>query len=316
MFPSVSIIVPSYNEEKFISRCLDSILNQNFKEYEVLCIDDGSTDNTFNILLEYSKKDSRIIPLKNPKKGVSSARNFGISISHGKYISFIDSDDFVQPQMLEFLFNTIEKNSSDFVFCGSETTNFIETKLFNYNFNKPSLSELLYNDYNLPPICVWTKMINKDFLLENNIFFSNHKIGEDVLFCSKLFSKSNNYYYIDSPLYINFININGVINNNTWDIKRLDQAETFLLSFDVLNNYYDKKVPIWFIDGGLKYLLTYRLFSKNNDKDKIKKIFKSYFRKYLKCKDISLANKIYVFISYHFPLLYEVRRKLLDKTIR
>lgn len=316
MIPKISIIVPSYNEEKNISRCLNSILNQTFKDFEVICVDDGSTDSTFEILTAYSEKDSRIIPLKNTGKGVSSARNFGIENSHGEYIGFVDSDDFIQPQMFSFLYKTISDNNADFVFCGSETTTKISEKSFDYNFKKINLSDFLFSDYNLPPICVWTKLIKKTFLLSNNIKFNNFKIGEDVLFCSELFSATENYYYVDLPLYTNYINSSGVINNNIWDKKRLDQSETFLLSYDILKKSNDIKSASWFIEGGIKYLLTYKFFSDNGDNEKIKLLFKTYYKEYKNCSEISFANKIYVFISYHFPLLYELRRKLLDKTIR
>ena len=114
MSPKISIIIPSYNEEKNISRCLDSILSQTFSDFEVLCVDDGSNDNTFDIIKEYSKKDNRIIPMKNPEKGVSSARNFGINNANGNYIGFVDSDDFIQPQMYEFLYRAIIENKCDF----------------------------------------------------------------------------------------------------------------------------------------------------------------------------------------------------------
>ena len=101
MSPKISIIIPSYNEEKNIFRCLDSVMNQTFSDFEVLCVDDGSNDKTFDIIKKYSEKDSRIIPMKNPNKGVSSARNFGIENAKGDYIGFVDSDDFIQPQMYE-----------------------------------------------------------------------------------------------------------------------------------------------------------------------------------------------------------------------
>ena len=117
MSPKISIIIPSYNEEKNISRCLDSVMNQTFSDFEVLCVDDGSNDKTYDIIKKYSEKDSRIIPMKNPYKGVSSARNFGIENAKGDYIGFVDSDDFIQPQMYEFLYKAVTENNCDFSVC-------------------------------------------------------------------------------------------------------------------------------------------------------------------------------------------------------
>lgn len=134
--PKISIIIPSYNEENNISRCLDSVLNQTFTDFEVLCVDDGSSDSTFEIIKQYSKNDDRIVPLKNPQKGVSSARNFGIENAKGDFIGFVDSDDFIQPQMYEFLFRAVTENNCDFSVCKYIKTSKINEEFFYYKVDK------------------------------------------------------------------------------------------------------------------------------------------------------------------------------------
>lgn len=319
MAPKISIIVPAYNEEKYISRCLDSILAQTFSDFEVICVDDGSTDNTFTILTEYSEKDSRIIPLKNTGKGVSSARNFGIDNSNGEYIGFVDSDDFIQPQTLEFFFRTFSENKADMVICGCNRTFDISPGYFEYRCRDISCTELI-NSNNIDSfLCVWTKMVKKE-LVKDRIFFEKYKIGEDTLFCSNLWINSDCVFYIDLPMYNYFINPDGVFSNNLSNEKWLDQLKTHYQAYLNFKNYKEILVPLWFLENGIKFLLSYKLFSKKNknktNREEIKSLYKKYFTEYKKCKSISTANKIYVFISYHFPLLYEVRRKLLDKTIR
>ena len=141
--PLISIIVPSFNEEKNIRRCLDSILNQTWNDFEVICVDDNSTDSTFEIIKEYSVKDNRIKAYKNPHKGVSSARNFGISKAEGSYIGFVDSDDFIQPQMYEFLYRAIKENGCKLAVCRYEKTSEFIEKYFEYNCRECKSEEFI-----------------------------------------------------------------------------------------------------------------------------------------------------------------------------
>lgn len=115
--PKLSIIVPIYNVEKYLPRCIESILNQTFREFELILINDGSTDNCKEICEKYKKIDSRIIVVNKKNGGVSSARNFGIDISRGEYIGFVDPDDFIDANMYEILFNTANSYNSDMVIC-------------------------------------------------------------------------------------------------------------------------------------------------------------------------------------------------------
>ncbi len=319
MAPEISIIVPAYNEEKHIARCLDSILNQTFTDFEILCVDDGSSDKTFDIIKKYSEKDSRIIPLKNTGKGVASARNYGIENSKGNYIGFVDSDDFIQPQMFEFLFRAADENSGDMSVCGCRRTAVQEEKIYKYSCRECTCTELIEKNKIDSFLCVWTKLVKKEIIIDK-IKFENYRIGEDSFFCSKLWAASEKVMLVDLPLYNYFTNPDGVFSNSLSDEKWLDQIKTHFLSYRTFKDYKEKTPSVWFLENGIKFLLSYRLFSEKNKnktgRQQIKTLYKEYFSEYKKCSDISAANKIYVFISYRFPLLYEVRRKLLDKTIR
>ena len=127
----ISVIIPVYNVEKYLRECLDSLINQSFKDFEVICIDDGSTDKSYKILEEYSQKDSRIKVLKQEHNGAGAARNLGIEIAKGKYIQFLDSDDYFEPNMLEELYNTAEKFGADMAVCSArkvdEAGNIVES---------------------------------------------------------------------------------------------------------------------------------------------------------------------------------------------
>ena len=111
----ISIIIPVYNVSKYLRVCLDSVINQTYKDLEIICINDGSLDNSLDILKEYSNKDNRIIIIDKKNSGVSAARNDGIERSSGEYLFFIDSDDYIDNDFIEVFYNNAKKNDSDLV---------------------------------------------------------------------------------------------------------------------------------------------------------------------------------------------------------
>ena len=113
----VSVIVPVYNVEKYLSRCLESLINQSLKDIEIICINDGSTDNSLQILKQFAYKDNRIKIINQTNSGQSVARNKGLAIASGKYIGFVDSDDWIDNDYYEKMFETIERTNSDFACC-------------------------------------------------------------------------------------------------------------------------------------------------------------------------------------------------------
>lgn len=311
MNPAISIIIPSFNEEKYISRCLDSVLNQTFTNFEVLCVDDGSTDNTFNIIKEYSAKDSRIIPLKNPGKGVSSARNFGIDNAKGDYIGFVDSDDFIQPQMYEFLYRAVTENDCDFSVCNYKKTSDIKEELFEYKCEKIDYKKLVKRDDIFSSVCF--KLIKKSFI--GIIRFDNYKIGEDTVFSSFLYS--NHAVFIDISLYVYYDNIKSCTSTFFEDEKWFDLVKTRFLSYEILKKE-NQFIANFFLERSMKCLLSYRFNIKNTPNEKkFKKPLNDYFKKYimpfLKCKDISLKNRIIIPIFFLVPPLYSAFRKIMEK---
>ncbi|MBR4607518.1 MAG: glycosyltransferase family 2 protein, partial [Lachnospiraceae bacterium] len=119
----ISVIIPVYNSENYLARCLYSILNNTYQEIEIICVNDGSTDESVQILAEYVKKDNRISIINKENGGLSSARNAGMKKCKGKYVTFIDSDDWVHPQYFEFLLFAMQKYDSDAVICSNIIVN-------------------------------------------------------------------------------------------------------------------------------------------------------------------------------------------------
>ncbi len=128
--PLISVIVPIYNVEEYLSGCLESILSQNFSDFEIICIDDGSTDESGSILEMYASKDSRIRTVHQENKGLSSARNVGLDMARGEYIAFCDSDDYYHPDFLKKLYETITQTQADVVTCSLVATHEKNTGLF------------------------------------------------------------------------------------------------------------------------------------------------------------------------------------------
>lgn len=117
--PKISIVIPVYNVEKYLRKCFDSILNQTFQDFEIICVDDGSTDKSLEILQEYKRKDDRFIILQQRHAGAGAARNHGIKLAEGKYIQFLDSDDYFEPNLLEEMYTRAEKSGAEITVCSS-----------------------------------------------------------------------------------------------------------------------------------------------------------------------------------------------------
>lgn len=201
--PKISIIVPIYNAEKYLRRCVDSILAQTFKDFEVLLIDDGSTDNSFSICEEYVKKDGHVRIFHNQNSGVSVTRQFGIDNSCGEYTIHIDSDDWVEPDMLESLYNRAQETNADMVICDyfktfSDNEVYVEQKPKSLN-QKEIIRQLLTGSLHGG---TWNKLIRRSCYLDNNINFSPNIIFcEDLLVMISLLNSNISVYYLHKAYY-------------------------------------------------------------------------------------------------------------------
>lgn len=203
----LSIIVPIYNADKYLAECLDSILNQTFTDYELILVNDGSTDNSINICRNYQMKDSRIIVVDKENGGVSSARNLGLTKAQGEYIGFVDSDDYIDESMYSKLYNAATQNQADIVICKRVIPNkqqnyghgYPKNTVFTFENNDKDWKELYYNGD--IETFVTNKIFKKDFILNNNIKFEKYGLFEDRLFLADLYLKNPRLYYIDAPLY-------------------------------------------------------------------------------------------------------------------
>ena len=237
MEPKISLIVPVYNAEKHMRKCIDSILSQTLKNIEVILINDGSSDNSGSISNEYSIKDNRVRVIHQENSGPSVARNKGISIATGKYIGFVDSDDYIEPTMYEELYNSANQNNIQVAMCSYKEkylynnesiivkANVDSNKIYGkLDIDEKIISTFAKNDnYGYYSLC--NKIYLREWLLDSNIILDiNRDHGEDWWFNINIFSRINSFIYIDKQLY-NYIHINS----NSLMLKyRENQFDLFL----------------------------------------------------------------------------------------
>lgn len=188
----VSIVVPVYNTEKYLDECLESAENQTYKNLEIICVNDGSTDGSLTILENHAKKDERIVIISQENQGLSGARNTGMSVATGKYIYFLDSDDVLLPYAMEKAVELLEKHDADALNFGVEGVKYksvIDLSKFSYNCDLPvkicsiKEGENPFDVFEARTLSVWSYVYRKSFLENNNLWFKREiRVNEDVLF--------------------------------------------------------------------------------------------------------------------------------------
>lgn len=207
--PEISIIVPVYNVESYLHRCLESIINQSFKDIEIILVNDGSTDKSPLICEEYLNKDCRVKLINKKNGGLSSARNAGMKVATGKYIGFVDSDDWIEYDMYEHLYHLIIDTDSDVADIQSIST----SKPINIKKRKEEIltyegKEILLNYLKVGQYSVWRKLYNKKVL--ENIEFPEGKINEDIATNFKILKKACKIVKSNQVKYYYFNNTNSI----------------------------------------------------------------------------------------------------------
>ncbi len=245
----ISIIVPVYNVEKYLERCIESILEQTFKNFELVLINDGSTDNSGKICDEYANRDNRIRVIHKKNEGVSVARNIGIETAKGKYIMFVDSDDWLDIDMVEYLYNMINQSNYDISVCryslykNGKVSNRIEKEehIEIYNNNDDIMREFVSkNKFLFSPV---NKLYKKSLFIENDIRFSNYiKYSEDALLNYHIFSNINKLIYSNMSKYNYNMHSNSTVTNI--NEKRLDILKAMEEIYEIIKSKYPQYLDI------------------------------------------------------------------------
>lgn len=320
----VSIIIPVYNSEKHIERAIKSVLEQTYKNIELIIVNDGSTDNTKNYIMKLKKDDSRIKYFENINSGVSFARNIGLNNSTGKYIGFVDADDYIENNMIELLVNTAEKYTCDIVSCIYERVypDIIIPEI-------PKIREGYYNiqDFNdiiyphlfgskyldtIIPLNIVTKLFKRKIIEDNSIRFETDlKFGEDLLFTQKYFLYSNTFYFLaEEKLYKYTYNKQSATNmysDNKWNNRKLGfyTRKEFIKKFPQYE--LKKQLPYAILRDSINAINN---AGKNIDANKTQRL--NELAQIVKDKDLQQALAVidYTDFSYKNKIIFElIRRK-------
>lgn len=244
----VSVIIPVYNVEKYLRKCLDSVINQTYKDLEIICINDGSTDNSLQILEKYSEKDERIKIINRQNGGLSAARNSGLDIAVGKYVYFVDSDDWIEPNTINELVNIIESYNVDVVI--HEANNILNDSSFiGTNLDAQAWFDSYTKNngiYDVPKeinrdICpvTWNKLYKVDIINKYYCRFPEGLVNEDELFLWTYMIHCKNFYYLNKKLYNYLRRSDSIMGTRDNSPKILDILEILSEIYKTVKKYKD-----------------------------------------------------------------------------
>lgn len=230
--PKVSIIVPIYNVEKYLERCIDSLIGQTLDDIQIILVNDGSTDNSGKIAKEYAiKYQDKIIYLEKENGGLSDARNYGLPYATGEYIAFLDSDDYIDKEAYKAMYDKVKQENADYIECDFiwEYPNKLkEDKRVDYKNKKEMLAFVR--------VVAWNKLIKREVIEANNLKFPKGLRYEDVEFTYKLIPHLNKVSYIDK-CFIHYTQRENSIAN----VQNERTAEIFTILDDVINYYKENE---------------------------------------------------------------------------
>ncbi len=305
----ISIIVPVYNSEKHLNQCIESISAQTYKNIEIILINDGSTDGSIEICRKWEKTDSRIVIIDKKNEGVSAARNDGLKMATGELIGFVDSDDYIEPEMYERMKNDMDNYCVDVVMCNS-TSVFDDGKkrkgydgYDSFRINHKELTKRFINFEKIFCSSVWSKLYKKK-KIDKVRFSGNIALGEDYYYNGLVYKNINSFYYDNDSLY------NYRIREDSISRNRIDGH--FFDKYKVAKAITDEYKDIDFLSEndinhftfGIAYEILYELYAGNSSK-KLKQQWKNAFiEEYNKYSDTSFKNKIRMFCMRHITGLY------------
>ena len=315
----ISVIIPVYNVENYLEQCLDSVLNQTFADIEIICINDGSTDNSLKILQNYAQKESRIKIINKENSGYGASMNIGIGTAQGEYIGIVESDDFIEPDMFEKLYNTAVSNNLDLVRCQyyqyNSLKNINNTVFIDWIEKNKIYKPLDFQPIFYQPPAIWSNLVKKELLEKYNIKFLETPGAsyQDTSFAFKLYCASERFMMIeDCLLHYRIDNENSSVNSKQKAFY-VNTEYGEISHFAVKNGFYKrvrKLIP------KIKYGCYMWNYERLNKRFKLPFLLRWSFEN---LRDFCLGNidkKLYtssqyfkIFIITFFPYLYLLRRK-------
>ena len=257
----VSIIIPIYNVEKYLEKCIKSIINQTYRNLEIILINDGSTDESANICEKYKNQDNRIVFINKKNGGAASAKNEGLKVAKGDYITFVDSDDFIELDMIEYMVNTIKKYNSDIVQCNftnlyKNTEKFKQDKIIEQKITSKDFLELFLTKWDSS--LFWNKLFKREVI--ENIFFKEGRCIDDEFFTYKCVINSKNIVTSNKIVYNYRMRKSGVMKSESSQKQILkDRIDYLYERYELVTQIYEDLDDIF-----LENLLTYYLIISSN----------------------------------------------------
>lgn len=321
--PLISVIVPAYNIEKYIVRCLDSIIAQTYKNLEIIVVDDGSGDSTGAIIDKYKEKDSRVIPIHKKNGGVSSARSCGLSVASGEYIGFVDGDDYIEPEMYEILIRNMMKYHTDISHCGykmvfpdgHEDFYYGSGKLIEQN-HRDGVRDLLRGDFVEPGL--WNKLYHRSIVegyKESSLWDETIRINEDLLMNYIFFSKAKSAIYEDLPLYYYILRIGSAATSNSRLYKLMDPKK--VLESILVDVNEDAELYAIVAERYTRILLgiaTQKIWRK--EAQEACRLLRERYKEFSDLTDYSRQISMMAWLGGHMIVAYRIVRKLYDKVTK
>ena len=316
MDPIISIIVPIYNVGKYLPKCIESILNQTFKNFELILVNDGSTDNSGVVCDDYAKKDTRIKIIHKSNGGVSSARNAGLYVAKGKYIGFVDPDDYIDKDMFEVLYKLCEQNNADIAICKNcrEINGVIDRKNEEVYIKELSNTEAVKEAFkaNLYRFALWNKLCRRKCFID--ISFPEGRIHEDLSVTYRILSNANKVIFTNYVGYI-YVKRDDSILTKKYNENRLQSFIGWNEIFEFMNiNYPELNKEVitcytYWCNDNIYYILN-EIDNVKNKKRYLKKLRNYIINHYKKIKEnnnIGLREKymiILLMINIKLPIFF------------
>jgi len=275
--PIVSIIIPIYNAEQYLNKCIDSILSQTFSDFECILIDDCSADSSFTICNEYAKKDARIKIISNEtNKGISLTRRIGLRASCGQYIQYIDADDWIENTMIEEMYDKATAGKYDILICDYYFHKDGIVKIYKQNFNISGKDDILKNILSIKIKSVlWNKLVKRELYLQAQ--YPEYNSSEDYVITIQNIFNADTIGFINLPLYHYCYNALSISNNTETKIKaQTEENRNWKTVIALLQEKYGSKIIL--LEPELSNRINYFKLMYLLDKDlrNIKELFQLY----------------------------------------
>lgn len=277
--PAISVIIPVYNAQDGIKRCIDSLLNQSFKNFEIILLNDGSKDNSLNILKEYELKYSFVRVIDKQNEGVAVTRNKGLLLAEGEYTMFMDNDDFVDSDYIETFYQAIHEKNLDLVIGGYKRVNQDNQIIFSQDIQQSEWSKYII-------MAPWAKVYRTEFLKTNNLEFFDYGIGEDIIFNLAAYKTTDKIGLLDYKGYNWYYNNQSISNTSQRGFS--PEIDILVLFSKILELGKPSELVVYYLK---RYYVWYLLFSGSSSSDQ------EFIHQYIRIKEWLKENKLISTIS-------------------